>query len=98
MIETFKMLKGFNRVDKSKWFQFRDPNSNLATRATVSISEEQQIERKNVLFKESVRLDKRKNFFSVRVIDKWNRIPDMVKEQKLVNSFKDKYDEWVESK
>ena len=98
MVKMFKTLKGFNRVNRQNWFQFRDRSNNRATRSTVLVSGEEQIERENVLFKESVRLDSRKNFFSVRVVDKWNEIPDKVKAQKSVNGFKQKYDEWIESK
>ena len=94
MIETYKTLNGFNRVEKTNWFQFRDSSSNRATRSTVSITNNEQHERSNVLFKESVRLDTRKNFFSVQVVDKWNQIPDKVKEQKSINSFKNEYDKW----
>ena len=95
MMETFRTLKGFNRVEKANWFKFRDPNSNRATRATVSVTEEGQQERVNVLYKENVRIETRKNFFSVRVVDNWNRIPDAIKDQKTINGFKNSYDEWV---
>ena len=98
MVKTFKTLKGFNRVNRQNWFQFRDQSNNRATRSTVSVLGEEQIERENILFKESVRLDSRKNFFSVRVVDKWNIIPDKVKAQKTINGFKQIYDEWIESK
>ena len=73
-IETFKTINGFNRVDKTGWFCFLD-----ATNSTVSIESDGQQERKDVLFMESVRLDSRKNFFTVRAVGKWNEIPDEVK-------------------
>ena len=95
MIEVFRTMKGFNRVEKTNWFRFRDNNSNRATRSTVSVSGNVEQQRENVLFKENVRLDTRKNFFSVRVVDSWNRIPDEIREQKTVNGFKNKYDEWI---
>ena len=94
MIETFKTLNGFNRVEKENWFQFRSISSNRATRSTVSITDNEQRERSNVLYKETVRLDTRKNFFSVQVVAQWNQLPDQVKEQKSINAFKNKYDEW----
>ena len=95
MIEVFRTMKGFNRVEKENWFRFRDNNSNRATRTTVSVTGNVEQQRENVLYKENVRLDTRKNFFSVRVVDKWNRIPDEIKKQKTINGFKNKYDEWV---
>ena len=51
-------------------------------------------EREDVLFMGTVRLDSRKNFFKVHVINRWNSIPDAIKEQRTVNGFKNKYDEW----
>ena len=60
-----------NRVDKDNWFKFRNPENACATRSTVSVSDNEQTERKDVMFMEHVRLDIRKNFFSVRVIKKW---------------------------
>ena len=97
MIETFRTLKGFNRVNKENWFTFRDPSNSRATRTTVSVSGEQQQTREDVLYKERVRLDSRKNFFSVRVVDRWNSIPDEIRAQKTVNAFKNKLDEWIRS-
>ena len=97
VIEAFKTMRGYNRVEKDNWFKFRDVSSNRATRSTVTVTENQQHERKDVLFKENVRLDTRKNFFSVRVVDEWNQIPDEVKAQKSINAFKNRYDEWCRS-
>ena len=65
-----------------------------ATRSTVSVTGEEEVVRENVLFMENVRLESLKNFFSIRVINKWNRIPDEIKNQKKLNSFKNRYDEW----
>ena len=48
----------------------------------------------NVLFMRNVRLDVRKNFFTIRVVQEWNRLPDDVRQQKTVHAFKNKYDEW----
>ena len=97
LIETFKMMNEFNRVDKNNWFKFRDSSSNRATRSTVTVTGDQQHARSDVLFKENVRLETRKQFFSVRVVDEWNRIPDEIKAQKTVNTFKNRYDEWSRS-
>ena len=96
MVETFRTINGFNRVEKEDWFNFRDASNMRATRSTVSVTSEGQQDRSNVLYMGNVRLDSRKNFFTVRVIAKWNRIPDAIKQQKTVNSFKNQYDEWKE--
>ena len=95
MIKTFRTLRGFNRVDKTNWFQFCNSTNTRATRSTVSVTDGEQHERENVLFMENVRLDTRKDLFMVRVINRWNSIPDEIKDVKTINGFKDKYDEWV---
>ena len=47
-----------------------------------------------MLEKERARLDIRKNSFTVRVVRKWNELPESVKNQKSVNGFKNAYDRW----
>ena len=94
MIETFRTIKGLNKVDRDNWFKLRNPENARATRSTVSVTENEQTERKDVMFMEHVRLDNRKRFFSVRVICKWNEVPDEIKAQKSDNAFKNRYDEW----
>ena len=97
MIVTFRTMRGLNRVDKNNWFQFRNVENMRATRSTVSVTDEEEVVRDNVLFMENVRLESRKNFFSVRVINRWNRIPDEVKNQATLISFKNRYDEWIKA-
>ena len=41
------------------------------------------------------RLEIRKNFWSVRVANKWNQLPDMGKLAKTVNRFKNGLDNWT---
>ena len=97
MIEAFKTINSFNKVDKASWFDFRDSTNMRATRSTVVVSGERRQDRKDVLFMGNVRLDSRKNVFTVREVGKWNEIPDGVKGQRTVNAFKNKYDEWKEA-
>ena len=93
-IETFKTLNGFNNVDKHAWFQIADETTR-ATRNTTSVSDQGEVERKTDILKtESARLETRKNFYTVRVVKEWNGLPEMVRRQKSVNSFKNTYDEW----
>ena len=94
MVETFKTINGFNKVKRDEWFSFRSASNSRATRSTVVINEDGSEDREDVLFMGNVRLDSRKNFFTVRSIGKWNQIPDAVKSQKTINSFKDNYDRW----
>ena len=98
MIETFKVVNGFTKVDKNEWFIFRSADETRRTRSTASVSEEGEIEmRSNVMFRENVRLEVRKNFFNVRVVKEWNQIPERVKKVQSVNAFKNAYDKWKET-
>lgn len=78
MIEVFKIIKGFSKIDRNKLFTF---NSDGRTRGH-SLK----------LAKSRSRLEIRKNFFSQRVINEWNNLPNYVVEASSVNSFKNRYD------
>src|SRR6267154_355803 len=81
LIEVFKLLKGFSKVDYKHFFQLVD---NSKTRGN-----------KYKLVKSRSRLDIRKHFFSQRVVNEWNKLPNSVVEAESVNSFKNKYDIYV---
>ena len=46
------------------------------------------------LVKPKAKSDIRKNFFSHRVVDKWNALPSNIKNATDVNNFKNQYDAW----
>ena len=81
LIEVFKVLKGFSKVDYKHFFQLAD---NGKTRGN-----------KYKLVKSRSRLDIRKHFFSQRVISEWNKLPNSVVEAETVNAFKNKYDRYI---
>jgi len=83
LIETFKVLKGLSKLDYQNLFTL---DSNSRTRGN-----------KYKLVKSRSRLDIRKNFFSQRVINNWNRLPDSVVDAVSVNSFKNRYDSYFSS-
>ena len=91
MIETFKTLKGFNKVEKDKWFTVVGEDAR-ATRMTTIVTNEGEIRKENVLQMERARLDVRKNFFTVRATRHWNDLPEEVKRQTSINAFKNSYD------
>ena len=93
-IEAFKTINSFNHVEKSEWFNFRNASNTRATRSTVTVNEDGESECGDVLYMGTVRLNTRKNFFTVRAIYTWNNIPDEIRNKKSVNSFKNGYDEW----
>ena len=93
MIETFKTMNGFNRVDKNKWFFLTQENAR-ETRRTASVTESGTEKKTHVLDQECARLEIRKNFFNVRIVKDWNNLPEEVRRQKSVNGFKNAYDRW----
>ena len=94
-IETFKTIKGFNRVLKENWFEFERENQR-PTRRNTEITEEGERRRSNVLREERARLEVRKNSFNVRAAKTWNQIPEWVREKTSINAFKNAYDKWKE--
>ena len=78
MIEVYKMLHGKNRVDYSNFVKL---SKNIRTRGH-SLKLEKSRSRLNI----------RKNFFSQRVINKWNELPEVIINASSVNNFKNLYD------
>ena len=64
------------------------------TRSNTTVTDGIQQRRPDVLFKARAKKEIRKNFFTLRVVRPWNDIPDEVKNQKSINSFKNAYDRW----
>jgi hypothetical protein len=83
LIEVFKMIKGLNKTDYRNFFTLAQ---NARTRG-----------HRFKLLKKRSRLDIRKHFFSQRVVNEWNYLPDYVVESESVNSFKNNYDRYVGS-
>lgn len=84
MLEVFKTLKGFNKVDHNQFFKLAE-SSNTRGHSLK-------------LLKERARLDCRQNFFSNRVVNKWNSLPRMIVDSPNVNSFKNRYDKFYFTK
>ena len=95
-IETFKALKGFSRIDRQEWFHVSGPDAR-ATRRTTSVTEEGETRRADSLYGKRSNLEVRKHFFTTRVVDLWNGLPDDVREQKTINGFKTAYDRWKQN-
>ena len=83
LIQTFKILKGFDCVDSSIWFKTVGNEPSRQTR--------QSAHHLNLVWR-STRTDSRSNFFSNRVVEPWNRLPTELKESRTVKSFKDGLD------
>ena len=78
------MLKGLERVDSSKFFQLTDSNSRRRGHP-LSL----KIYKKSSLKKN---LGCRKHFFSQRVVNSWNALPEAVVNAKTVSAFKRQLD------
>ena len=95
-IETFKTLKGFNRVEKEEWFQLISEEAR-PTRSNTEATEDGMRRKENVIKVETARLEVRRNWFMVRAAKIWNELPEEVKKSASINAFKTAYDRWVES-
>lgn len=83
LIEVFKMIKGLNKTDYRNFFTIIQNSKTRGHRFKLQ--------------KNRSRLDIRKYFFSQRVVNVWNALPEIVLESETVNSFKNKYDKYVSS-
>lgn len=78
LIQLFKLLKGYDSID---FKQFVNLSTHCRTRG-----------HRFRLAKFRSKLDIRCNFFSQRVVNAWNGLPDFVVEADTVNSFKNRLD------
>ena len=83
LIQAYKVLSGKDDVDAGIWFRAPEAGG-PSTRATSGLLNVQRNEG---------RLDIRRNFWSVRVCDSWNHLPDEVKCQGTTNGFKNALDD-----
>ena len=86
-----KILEGFIKVEKEKWYILKEEDSR-PTRRNTKITEGNEHRRANVLKEEAERLEIRRNFFNIRAVKAWNSIPDDVKAKIFVYAFKNAYD------
>ena len=81
MTMVYKDLTGKDQVDPTEWFTM----AGEAARATRATADPLNIKVKHG------RLEVRRNFFTIRVTEQWNRVPRDIKNQKTVDSFKNAY-------
>jgi len=78
LIETNKILHGIENIDREIFFE----------RAKLAMLRGNSLK----LFKKRSRLSVRNNFYSQRVIDDWNTLPNTIVEAPSLNSFKARLD------
>ena len=83
LIETFKIMNGLEGIEKSKLFKTNPQNDRGRGHSYK-------------LYKSAPKkgLNCRSNFFSVRVISCWNKLPARVVEAKTTNQFKNQLDKY----
>ena len=97
MLQTFKIINALDDVDYRTWFTKVEEQHQI-TRRAVSISADGIVSGADNVMKPKSRLDIRKHFFSCRVVDYWNNLPDHVKKSGSVNDFKTNYDNYMAGK
>ena len=80
LIQTYKFLKGFDKVNYNRFFTLHVGNRTRGHSLKLS--------------KSRSRLDFRKNFFSQRVVNSWNKLPQSVIDAYSVNTFKNRLDKF----
>ena len=93
MVETYKTMSGKNRVSKHDWFEVLEEDAR-PTRSNATVVNGETVRKREVLVGQRANLEVRKNFFNVRVVNGWNRLPEEVKSAPSVNAFKNAYDGW----
>ena len=89
LIFMYRIMTGKDDVHYSTWFQLMsDREAGATTRAASGYL--------NVLPADSNN-DIRRNFFSQRVVDSWNSLPDRVKQAATVNQFKNSLDDHLQA-
>ena len=74
----FKIVNGYEDVDRNIFFKFKESSRTRGNKA--------------VLVKEQCRLDMRKYSFSHRVINEWNKLPNVCINASSVNLFTNRND------
>ena len=97
MIQTFKIINRLDNVDPANYFEFVANHHNHAKRQGVVIEapiphEDNVAIPTTNLVVQNGNLDLRRNFFTHRVVNKWNNLDQSIKTAASLNEFKNKYD------
>ena len=94
LIEAFKVIKGYNNVNREQWFDLSSRETSRPTRANATVEGGQERRKQDILYKPKALKEIRANFFTVRVVQEWNGLPEEIRAAASVNSFKNLYDKW----
>ena len=84
LIQVFRILKGFDSVDTDHFFFELEDGGGYRLRG-----------HRLKLKVQRCQLQVRQNFFSVRIVNLWNKLPESVVECSSVNVFKKRLDDWI---
>ena len=94
-IQAFKVLNGFDRVNKNDWFLIPATGSDRpSTRSNTVIQNGNEAQKSDAVLRERARTEIRNHSYRLRTARLWSDIPDSVKSVKSVNAFKNSYDVW----
>jgi hypothetical protein len=85
LTQVWKILHGFDNLDESIFFSRLRHNTDRTTRAASSEFN---------LMRTHCNLDVRRHFFSNRIIESWNSLPESIKAAPTINSFKSRLEEY----
>ena len=88
MIQTYKIVNGVDDVEPSTWFTFLADERERSTRSTYQVGEDGSLSSKLTLKPGRWNLNVRKHFFSNRVVEQWNSLPEFLKCAGSVVEFK----------
>ena len=77
MIETFKTMRGFNRVERENWFTVQEEMEHRPTRLNTIMVNGKPERKMEVIVGARAQLDVRRNFFTMRVEKEWNKLPEL---------------------
>ena len=84
LLQAYRVMNGVDDVDHRKWFTMvQERNGAMSTRHTTGTMNVERGDGKGEV---------RKNFWSQRVVNPWNNLPDEVKKAKSLNDFKNGID------
>ena len=87
LIEVYKLIHGIDNIDYRKFFK-------LANEGSISRTRGHQLK----IEVPYSRTERRKNFFSIRVIKEWNKLTSDIVTSPNVNIFKKEYDDLMKTR
>jgi len=83
LIQVFLILKGLDSVDAAHFFELEDEGGYGLRGHRLKLNVQR------------CRLQVRQNFFSVKIVNLWNKLSESVVESSSVNAFKKRLDDWI---